>query len=93
MKMNKLKKFPVVQLMPHNMLQEIEVEVEIIVMTPKVHQDKVVMSIIWGIDYYKGEQVEVEVSHLRQERQAVLKQLPKVKNQTFNKSCLIKGLG
>ena len=35
----------------------------------------------------------VEVSHLRQEQQVVLKLLPRVKNQTFNKSCLIKGLG
>ena len=38
-------------------------------------------------------QVEVEVSHHHQEQQAVLKLLPRVKNQTFNKSCLIKGLG
>ena len=79
--MNKMKKYPVVQLMSHNMPPEIEVEVEI-----------VVLIIIWDIDYYKGGQVEVEVSHHRQEQQVVLKLLPKVKNQTFNKSCLIKCL-
>ena len=82
MKTNKMKKYPVVQLMPLNLKPEIEAEVEIIV-----------KRIIWVIDYYKEGQVEVEVSHLRQEQQAVLKQLPRVKNQTFNKSCLIKGLG
>ena len=85
MKMTKMKKYPVVQLMSHNMLLEIEVEVEI-----------VVLIIIWVIDYYKGGQVEVEVSHHRQEQQVVLKQLPKENNlndYTFTISWRIKGLG
>ena len=62
MKMNKMKKYPVVQLMFLNMLLEIEAEVEIIVKT-----------IIWVIDYYKGGQVEVEVILHHQARQVVLK--------------------
>ena len=73
MKMNKLKKFPVVQLMPHNMLQEIEVEVEIVV----------IMMPIWVIDYYKGGQAEVEAILHHQAQQAVLKLLQRVKNLDF----------
>ena len=65
--------------MSHNMLLEIEAEVEIVVMTPKVHQGKAVMS-IWVIDYYKEGQVEVEVSHHHQEQQVVQKLLPNENN-------------
>ena len=87
MKMNKMKKYPVVQLMPLNMLLEIEVEVEIVV---------IMMSIIWGIDYYKGGQVEAEAILHRQARQVVLKLHQKendLNDYTFIKSCLINGLG
>ena len=85
MKMNKMKKYPVVQLMSHNMLLEIEVEVATIV-----------KRIIWVIDYYKGGQVEVEAILHHQAQQAVLKLHQKENNlndYTFIKSCLIKGLG
>ena len=52
MKKKKLKlKCLLVQQMPHSIWQEIEVEVVAMVMTPKVHQGKAVMSIIWDIDY------------------------------------------
>ena len=66
---------------------EIEVEVEV---------EIVILMIIWGIDYYKGGQVEVEAILHHQAQQAVLKLHQKENNlndYTFIKSCLIKGLG